>query len=360
MAKTNTPINLNEFEGLAKSLLDKPAYDYYSSGANDEITLLENLQAYKRIRLYPRILVDVENRDMSTTVLGTKISMPIMIAPTAFHKLACAGGELSTAKAAYNNQTIMVLSSLSTTSPEDVAASTDASLWFQLYIYKDRELTKSVIQRVEQLGYKALCITVDAPLLGRREKDVHNRFSLPDDMTIATVGDYLEKEMAESARNSSLNVYFASLLDQSVTWKDVEWIRSISNLPIILKGVHRRDDAIKAAEYGFDGIIVSNHGARQLDTVPATIDLLPAISESVGDKLEIFLDGGIRRGTDVIKAMALGAKAVLIGRPILWGLAVNGSEGASKVLQLIREETDLAMALCGISNISEITRDIIH
>ncbi len=360
MAETNMPVNLNEFEKLAKSLLDKPAYDYYSSGANDEITLLENLQAYKRIQLYPRVLVDVDRRDLTTTVLGTKISMPIMIAPTAFHKLACTEGELATAKSASNNQTIMVLSSLSTTSPENVAASTDGSLWFQLYIYKDRELTKSVIQRVEQLGYKALCITVDAPLLGRREKDVHNRFSLPDGMTIATVGDYLEKEMAQNAKNSSLNVYFASLLDQSVTWKDVDWIRSISKLPIILKGVHRKDDAIRAAEHGFDGIIVSNHGARQLDTVPATIDLLPAISESVGDKLEVFLDGGIRRGTDVIKAIALGAKAVLIGRPILWGLAVNGSEGATRVIQLIREETDLAMALCGISNISAITRDIIY
>jgi len=353
------PLSLSEYEELAGSVLDKPAYDYYRSGANDEITLAENLQAYKRIQLYPRILVDVEKRDLTTTVLGQEISMPIMIAPTAFHKMACPSGEIATAQAAEKNQTLMVLSSLSTTTPEEVAASTSGPLWFQLYIYKDRDLTKRVIHRVEELGYKALCITVDAPLLGRRERDVRNTFSLPKGLTIATVGDYLEKAMAENAKNSSLNVYFTNLLDQSVTWRDVEWIRSISELPIILKGVHRTDDAIRAVEHGFDGIVVSNHGGRQLDTVPATINLLPSISDAVNGRLEIFLDGGIRRGTDVIKALALGARAVLIGRPILWGLAVGGYEGASAVLRLIRDETDLAMALCGISNVSEATKDLI-
>lgn len=356
---TQAPLNLNEYEELAGALLEKPAYDYYRSGANDEITLTENLEAYKRIQLYPKILVNVEKRDLTTTVLGQEISMPIMIAPTAFHKLACPSGEIATAQAAEKNRTLMVLSSLSNTSPEEVASATSGPLWFQLYIYKDRNLTKSVIQRVEQLGYKALCITVDAPLLGRRERDIRNRFSLPNGLTIATVGDYLEKAMAQSAKNSSLNLYFTSLLDQSVTWKDVDWIRSISKLPIILKGVHRPDDAIKAVQHGFDGIVVSNHGARQLDTVPGTIDLLPAISEAVDNQLEIFLDGGIRRGTDVIKALALGARAVLIGRPILWGLSVDGSEGASDVLRLIREETDLAMALCGISAVSEATKDLV-
>jgi 4-hydroxymandelate oxidase len=273
--------------------------------------------------------------------------------------MACPLGEIATAQAAEANETLMVLSSLSTTSPEEVAASTKGPLWFQLYIYKDRNLTKNVVERVEELGYKALCITVDAPLLGRRERDVRNRFSLPDGLRIATVGDYLEKSMAENSKNSSLNVYFASLLDQSVTWKDIEWIRSISKLPIIVKGIHRPDDAIKAIEHGIDGIVVSNHGARQLDTVPATIDLLPSISNAVNGKLEIFLDGGIRRGTDVIKAIALGARAVLIGRPILWGLAVDGGNGASAVLRLIKDETDLAMALCGISKISEANKDLI-
>ncbi len=356
---SRTPLNLSEYEELAKSVLDKAAYDYYRSGANDEITLAENLQAYKRVQLYPKVLVDVEKRDLTTSVLGQEISMPIMIAPTAFHKMACTLGEIATAQAAEANETLMVLSSLSNTSPEEVAGSTKGPLWFQLYIYKDRTLTKSVIQRVEELGYKALCITVDAPLLGRRERDVRNRFSLPDGLRIATVGDYLEKSMAENSKTSSLNVYFESLLDQSITWKDIEWIRSITKLPIIIKGVHRPDDAIKAIEHGIDGIVVSNHGARQLDTVPATIDLLPSISNAVNDNLEIFLDGGIRRGTDVIKAIALGARAVLIGRPILWGLAVDGSKGASSVLRLIRDETDLAMALCGISRISEANKDLI-
>jgi 4-hydroxymandelate oxidase len=354
-----TPINLDEFEFLAAKILEKQVYDYYRGGANDEITLKANVSAFQAIHLYPRVLVDVDRRDLSTTILGEKISMPVLIAPTAFHRLASPDGEIATAQAASRAGTIMVVSSLSTTTPEDIAASTESSLWFQLYIYKDRELTRSIVERVETLGYKALCITVDAPLLGRREKDVRNHFSLPAGLTIATVGDKLTKDMDKITGNSSLNIYFENLLDQSVTWKDIDWIRSICNLPIVLKGIQRSDDARTAVDHGVNAIIISNHGARQLDTVPATIDMLPPIAEAIDGAIEVLLDGGVRRGTDVIKALALGANAVLLGRPILWGLTVDGAAGALLVLDLLMKETDLAMALCGLPYISKATRDLV-
>ena len=226
------------------------------------MTLRANVSAFQKIQLLPNVLVDVSTVDQSVTILGEKLSMPVLIAPTAFHRLASHDGEIATAQAASKSDTIMVFSSLSNTPPEDVAAATDARLWFQLYIYRDRALTRDIIQRAESLGYKALCITVDAPLLGRREKDVKNRFSLPPNLTIATVGDKLAKDMAMAGGNSSLNIYFESLLDQSITWKDIDWIRSICTLPIILKGIQRADDAERAVQHGANGIIVSNHGAR--------------------------------------------------------------------------------------------------
>ena len=356
LSPSELPINLEEFELLAAQNLDKQSYDYFRGGANDEVTLRANVAAFQKIQLLPNVLVDVSKRDQSVTVLGEKLTMPILIAPTAFHRLASPEGEIATASKA---GTIMVFSSLSTTSPEDVAAATDASLWFQLYIYRDRELTRDIIQRAESLGYKALCITVDAPLLGRREKDVRNQFSLPPDLTIATVGDQLAKDMAAAAGNSSLNVYFENLLDQSITWEDIDWIRSICHLPIVLKGIHRADDSKRAVDHGADAIIVSNHGARQLDTVPATIDMLPPIAEAVDNKIEVLMDGGIRRGTDVIKALSLGARAVLLGRPILWGLAFNGADGVMLVLDLLKKEVDLSMALCGIPTLSKVKNDLV-
>lgn len=358
-SQLKAPINLNEFEFLASTVLEKQTYDYYRGGANEEITLHENTAAFQRIQLHPKVLVDVDIRDISTTVLGEQISMPVLIAPTAFHRLASVDGEIATAQAASRAGTIMVFSSLSTTTPEDVAASTKSSLWFQLYIYRDRELTRNIIERVEHLGYTALCVTVDAPLLGRREKDVKNRFSLPTDLTIATVGDRLARDKAKIGGDSSLNIYFENLLDQSITWKDIDWIRSVTKLPIVLKGIQRADDAKIAVDQGANAIIVSNHGARQLDTVPATIDMLPSITDAVDGNIEVLMDGGIRKGTDVIKALALGARAVLLGRPILWGLAVGGADGATMVLDLLKKELDLAMALCGIPTISTVARDLV-
>jgi 4-hydroxymandelate oxidase len=354
------PVNLFELERLAQEKLAQPAFDYYVSGANDEITLRENHAAYERIRLAPHMLVDVSRRDLSTTVLGETISMPIMIAPTAFHRLAHPEGEVATAKAAGRAGTIMTLSTLANSSIEEVAAGASRPLWFQLYVYKDRKITASLVQRAEAAGYKAIVFTVDSPLLGRRERDVRNRFHLPNNLSVANLFAAGMSELPTDVPDSGLAAYIASLYDTALTWKDVDWLRSVTKLPILLKGILRADDARIAFEHGVDGIIVSNHGGRQLDTVPATIDALPAIVEAVGDKMEILIDGGVRRGTDVVKALAYGARAVLLGRPVLWGLAMNGEEGVSLVLELIRQELDLAMALSGCPTVADITPDMIY
>jgi 4-hydroxymandelate oxidase len=352
-------VNLFELERLAQEKLAQPAFDYYISGANDEITVRENHAAYERIRLAPRMLVDVTKRDTSTTVLGQNISMPIMIAPTAFQRMAHPDGELASTKAAGRAGTIMTLSTLANSSIEDVAAAATGALWFQLYVYKDRQVTASLVKRAEAAGFKAIVLTVDSPLLGRRERDVKNRFQLPANLSVANLCADGLSELPTDIPDSGLAAYIACLYDTGLTWKDVDWLRSITKLPILLKGILRADDARLALEHGANGIIVSNHGGRQLDTAPATISALPAIVEAVGDKAEIYIDGGVRRGTDVMKALALGARAVLVGRPILWGLALDGEEGALYALELLRQELDLAMALAGCPSLAAITRDLI-
>jgi 4-hydroxymandelate oxidase len=352
----NTPVNLFDFEEIAKATLPKSDYDYYASGSGDEITLRSNRLAFDKMELLPRVLIDVSQRNTTTTVLSTPIAAPILIAPTAFQRLAHTDGEIGTARAAEKANTIMTVSTLSNTTLEDVANATNAALWFQLYIHKDRELTHSLIKRAENAGYKAICITVDTPLLGRRERDVRNQFGLPDHLDIANVKARLESSQENA---SALAIYAGELLDQAITWKDIDWVGSITSLPILLKGIHHPQDALLAIEHGAKGIIVSNHGARQLDTVPATIDMLPAISSAINGQIEVLLDGGVRRGTDVLKALALGANAILIGRPILWGLAIDGEKGVLTVLQMLREELDLAMALSGVTSIDSISEDLL-
>jgi 4-hydroxymandelate oxidase len=353
------PINLYEFEELAAERLWKPAYDYYASGAHDEITLRENHAAYDRISLHYRVLVDVRERDLSTEVLGREISTPIMLAPTAFHRMAHADGELATARAASSAGTLMTLSTLSNTALEDVAAETAGPKWFQLYVYRDKEATLELIRRAEQAGFEALVFTVDAPYLGVRERDVRNEFNLPDDLQVANLTQRQMDQLPQAKLDSGLAAYFEDLLEQGLTWETFDWIASETDLPIILKGVVRPDDARRAIDHGVSGIVVSNHGGRQLDTSPATIDVLPSIARAVGSEIEVFIDGGIRRGTDVVKAVALGADAVLIGRPVLWGLAYDGQAGVERVLEILRDEFDLAMALCGARDVSELTRDLI-
>lgn len=353
-----TPVNIFDFEHIAKEKLTKMAYDYYSSGADDEITLRENCDAYKKIFLKYRVLVDVSKRDLSTEVFGQKISMPLMIAPTAFHKMAHTEGEAAVARASGAADTIMILSTLSNSDVEEVVKASSGSVWFQLYVYKDREVTKDLIRRSESAGCKALVLTVDAPVLGIRERDVRNKFNLPEGITVKNLVP-AKKENLPEMDDSGLSAYVQKFLDPSLSWKDIEWLKSITDLPIVIKGIACKEDALLSVQHGADGIVVSNHGGRQLDTCRATIDVLPEVADAVSGKIEILIDGGIRRGTDVIKAIALGAKAVLVGRPVIWGLAVGGEKGVISVLEIIRKEFDHAMALCGTDSVEKINKNLI-
>lgn len=352
------PVTIAEIESLAKEKLSSTAYDYYSSGADDEITLKENTEAYNRILLKYRVLVDVSKRDLSTAILGENISIPIMIAPTAFHKLAHPEGEVAVARAAGSEGTIMILSTLSNSDVEDVVKATKKSVWFQLYVFKDRSITEALVKRVEAAGCKALVLTVDAPLLGRRLRDVRNRFNLPAGVSVKNLEPFM-KEKLPSRNDSGIAGYFADNLDPSLSWKDLDWLRSKTKLPIFVKGIICREDAQIAADNCVDGIVVSNHGGRQLDTCKATIDVLPDIADAVKGKVQLLVDGGIRRGTDVLKAVALGADAVLIGRPAVYGLAFNGEEGVKTAIRILRSELDLAMALCGCNSITGVKKEII-
>jgi 4-hydroxymandelate oxidase len=373
MAAPFDAVNLLELEELARAKLPKMAYDYYASGADDERTLGDNRAAFDRRRLAYRVLVDVAHRDLSTTVLGRRVAMPVLVAPTAFHKLADPEGEVATARAAAGAGTVMVLSTLSNSPVEEVvsaaraAGATGGAVWFQLYVYKDRGATRALVERVEAAGCEALVLTVDAPYLGRRERDVRNRFQLPPGLAVANVLAEGYGEVVAPEGDSGLAAYVASLLDPALTWDALDWLAGITRLPIVVKGIVRADDALRAAERGVAGLVVSNHGGRQLDTSVATLDALPAIAEALAGRgsgsgkaaVEIYLDGGIRRGTDVVKALALGARAVLVGRPVLWGLAAGGEAGVARVLALLRDELDLAMALCGAPRLADLTADLV-
>ena len=353
-------LNLFELEALAKEKLSKTTYDYYASGAHDEVTLRENVAAWARVALHYRTLVDVSKRDAATTVLGRRVAMPVLVAPTAFHKMAHPDGECATARAASAAGTAMILSSLSNTAVEEVVKAASGPIWFQLYVYKDRKATEAVVARAEAAGSEALVLTVDAPLLGTRERDVRNRFALPAGLNVENMVPAGYGGLARPAADSGLAAYVAELLDPSLSWKDVAWLKSITKLPLLVKGVVRADDARRAIEHGASGVVVSNHGGRQLDTSPATADVLARVSEAIAGRGEIFVDGGVRRGTDVLKALALGARAVLIGRPVLWGLAIDGQRGVEAVLAMLKREIDLAMALCGCATVADATRDLVH
>jgi isopentenyl diphosphate isomerase/L-lactate dehydrogenase-like FMN-dependent dehydrogenase len=363
-------ITIEEYHNKAQKLLPKMHYDYYRSGADSMVTLESNQQEFRNLKLRPRMLIDVSNVDTSVVVCDkhtdykTKIDFPVMIAPTAMHKLANNEGEKATARAAATANTIFCLSSLSTTSVEDVASCVQSPKWFQLYILKDRKFTERLVKKAEKAGYRALLVTVDAPKLGNRIADHHNKFHLPEGMQLVNLLNELQEIKQSSEKVSALNVYFKDQIDASLTWKDIAWLRSITKLPIMVKGVITAEDAILAVENNVDGIIVSNHGARQVDTTISTIEALPEVAQAVKslgaqDRVEVYLDGGVTKGTDVLKALALGAKAVFIGRTALWGLAVGGEQGVVNVLNILKAEFTLAMQLCGCPNIQSITPALI-
>ena len=352
-------LNLAEVEAAAAELLPAPVLDYYRGGANDEVTLRENRLAFERLSLRPRVLRDVAERSLATTVLGGEVSSPILIAPTALQRMAHPDGELATSRAAERAGTIMTVSTLATTSAEECRASARSRMWFQLYFHQDRGYTRELVQRVDAAGYDALVLTVDTPVLGRRERDIRNRFTLPPGVVIPNLIPEGQETLPRLGPGSGLAAHASHVIDPALGWRDVRWLADATRLPVILKGIVRGDDAAQAVDEGAAAVIVSNHGGRQLDTTIPTITALPEVVEAVAGRVEVYLDGGVRRGTDVLKALALGARAVLLGRPILWGLAVGGEAGVLRVLELLCEELDLAMALCGSRSIAEIGKDLI-
>jgi 4-hydroxymandelate oxidase len=351
-------LSVHDYQRAAHGKLRKEILDYFEGGALDEITLRENTAGWERLKLYYHVLAGIRERNLRTTILGQSISMPIGVAPTAFHKLANETGEIATAKAAKKAGTLFVLSSLSSTPMESVFPEAGSPRWFQLYIYKDRGITGELVRRAEAAGAEAIVLTVDAPGLGTRERDMRNRFTLPEGLTVANVTPLGKGDLPE-VRGSGLARYVHDNFKSNLGLEDLDWLSGWTRLPVVVKGVCRGDDARRVGEHGAKAVVVSNHGGRQLDTAPATCDALPHVVDAVGDLCEVYVDGGIRRGSDVLKAIALGARAVLVGRPILWGLCVGGEEGVLNVLDILRRELDEAMLLCGCARLSEVTRSLL-
>jgi isopentenyl diphosphate isomerase/L-lactate dehydrogenase-like FMN-dependent dehydrogenase len=330
-------VNVWDYERLAEAKLDANAHAYFAGGSGDEVTLRENLAAFERRKLRPRVLVDVRSISTATTVLGTEVALPVLIAPLALQRMAHPDGELATARAAAAAGTIMCLSTASTARPAEVAgAGAGAPRWFQVYVFGDRSQTEELIAEAVDNGFSALVLTVDVPYLGRRERDIRIDFRIPEHLTVT--GDL-----------------FAQGFDASLSWRDLEWLAGYG-LPVIVKGILTAEDARLAIEHGAAAVVVSNHGGRQLDGVPASVDVLEEVVDAVGGRAEVLLDGGVRRGTDVLKALALGARAVLIGRAMLWGLAAAGEEGVVDVLRLLRKEVELGLALLGCASPADVTR----
>lgn len=349
----NGPCCLADYELLAQELLAPGPHGYFAGGAGDERTLRANTEAWAARRLLPRVLVDVGHVSTATTVLGTPVELPVLIAPVALQKLAHPDGEAGMARAAAAAGTIMTLSTIATSSPSEVAAGAPAGAprWFQVYVLSDRGVTRALVDEAEACGFGALVLTVDAPRAGRRERDLRSGFAVPPGFDMPAV---------TAATGGSAGVTpagFFSLMDTTLTWADLERFVEESPLPVLLKGVHHPDDARRAVQRGVAGVIVSNHGGRQLDNVPATADLLGPVVDAVDGGAEILVDGGVRRGTDVCAALALGARAVLVGRPTLWGLTVGGEAGARHVLALLQAEIELAMTLLGCARTDDITGD---
>jgi len=340
------PINVFEYEALAQAKMNPAFWDFYQGGSDDEVTLRANRTAFERIRLRPRVLVDVSAGalNMRTTVLGTPVSMPILVAPTALHSMAHPEGECATAQGAGTANTLMIASTTATRSIEEIAQAASGPLWFQLYVYPSFQVAEKLVRRAEAAGYRAIVLTVDLPYLGNREKDRRNNVTIPPE-------PFYEANFVDVEEKGQPWV--------PLTWESLSWLRSITSLPILVKGILTAEDAVLAVEHGVTGIIVSNHGGRQLDTALASIDALPEIVEAVTGRCEVYIDGGIRRGTDILKALALGARAVLVGRPILWGLAANGAQGVFQVLEILRKELELSMALAGRPTLDSIDRTLL-
>jgi 4-hydroxymandelate oxidase len=353
-------LKLADFESAAAEVLDPMTLGYFASGSDDQVTLAENGRAWQALRLRPRNFVDVSNLDLSTTVLGQSVEWPVLVAPMAFQQLAHPEGEVATVRGVGAMGTVFCLSTISNRPMEEVLQAATGPIWFQLYVDRDRDRAVELIRRAERAGCQALMLTVDTPRIGNRESDVHTGFTMPAHLRLPNLrhdGVALTRESAEP--DSALARFAAQSLDPSLTWKDLEWFASQTSLPVVAKGILRGDQARKAVDHGARAVVVSNHGGRQLDTTIPTAWALPEVVEAVGTDAEVYVDGGIRRGTDVLKALSLGARAVLVGRPVLWGLALEGADGVTRVLRMLREELELAMMLAGCPDLSACTTDLV-
>jgi len=351
------PLNLHEYEAAARDLLSPMLYDFVAGGSGDEVTLRACQAAFARWRLVPRVLRGLTGVSTATSVLGQPVASPVLIAPASLHKLVHVDGELATARAARAAGTIYTMSTAASMSIEEVASAA-GPWWFQLYVFVDRGLTRDLVARAAAAGATALVVTVDTPVLGRREADERNRFALPPGMAMANLQAPEPVPGTVAAEGSRLTSY-ASVIEPALSWVDLDWLAALAPLPVVPKGILHAADAARAVDHGARAIIVSNHGGRQLDGAVAALDALPAIVEAVAGRGEVLLDGGVRRGIDVLMALALGARAVLIGRPIHWGLAVGGEAGVRHVLELVRTELARDLLLCGLASPAEVDRSLL-
>jgi 4-hydroxymandelate oxidase len=351
--------SLDAYEDAARATLPRAVYDYVAGGAEDEVTLRANRAAYERYYLRPRVMVDVSRVDPSVELLGDRLAFPVALAPAAFQRLASPDGELATARAARAAGTLLIASTLSTYSVDDIAAAAPGALWLQLYVFRDRGLTRELVDRAVRAGCRAICLTVTVPVQGNRERDLRNQFRLPAGIEMANFVGLRQARFPEGVTGSGLNAFITREFDPTLTWESVEWLRSITTLPIVLKGIVTPEDAALAVEHGAAAIIVSNHGGRQLDGAEPTLFALPRVADAAAGRIPVLVDGGIRRGSDVVKALCLGARAVLIARPYLWGLAVGGQKGVEHVLSLLRAEVERTLALLGRPTVASLERDVV-
>jgi 4-hydroxymandelate oxidase len=341
---TGEPISLDDLAALARSVLPPHVWDFFDGGAQDEVTLGRNRRALDAVALRGRFLRDVAERDLSVEVLGQRLDLPVIIAPMRGHRMLHPEGEIGTALGAADAGTILTVSTVSSDSIEDIRDATPGPLWFQLY-HMGRAISEMLVRRAEDAGYAAICVTVDAPVANPIARSVRHGSSLPPGFSSgnfvgALAGLGIEQDGSEA-------MLFRPPDAIPFTWDDFRWLRSITSLPIVLKGIHTPEDAVDCVTHGVDAIVVSNHGARQIDGTRSSIEMLPDVAQAVGSSVEVYLDSGIRRGTDVVKALSLGARAVLVGRPIAWGLAWSGAAGVRRALEILRSEIDRAMAICG-------------
>ncbi len=354
MESTIPLLSVLDYEARASEIIPSALFNRWfgAYGAPDWITNTNNLDAIQATKLRPRVLAGIGKRELSTRVLGQEIALPVMLAPSGFHQRAHPDGELASVRAAGSMGTVMCLSTASTYSIEEVAQASTGPIWFQLYFLRQREVTETLVRRAEDAGYTGLVVTVDNLPARSRERDTRYAYQVPAERVLK---NFEGTDLWDSPSRYAMHDSY----EMAIAWSDMEWLRSITSMPMVIKGIQTAEDARLCVEHGMDGLIVSNHGGHSLEGSTGSMEMLPEIADAVGGSIEVYMDGGIRRGADVVKALALGARAVFIGRPIFWGLAIDGEAGMRHVLEIFRDELDIAMGLCGAASAAHVDRDLV-